>query len=251
MGNARLDSLEDLLADWRTAGMLERSAYQVMSSLDRRVALEPDDHFNAMIDALTSTPPSESDLALSAPEYFMRVCEAKNDFSFIYSSAPRSHVPGRSWRPEPGPMPTLLPWHSWGDGQGGELHATHLELHGMCPMARGPLSAAAVRFVKEWLESEGAAPAEAPAVERTLERLRQAGFTGCAEPIELEQGYFFPQRALEAGESVEVFIAAGIRWVHGSPGLLTVRIDGERVRVREVGVFIGALGLRRQSIHLE
>lgn len=247
----RLDSLEDLLADWRTAGQLERSAYQVMSSLDRRVALDPDDHFNAMIDALTSTPPGDGDLLLCAPEYFMRVCEAKQDFSFIYCAAPRSLISGRGWRPEPGPMPALLPWHSWGEGQWGELFATHVELHGMRPMARGPLGAEAVRFVNEWLDSDHAAPSDRPAAVRTLERLRLAGFSGWAEPIELEHGYFFPQRALAEGEEVEVFVAAGIRWVHGSPGLLATRVDGKRMRLREVGVFIGGPGPERQSIHLE
>ncbi|MEJ1962068.1 MAG: HET domain-containing protein [Gammaproteobacteria bacterium] len=156
----RLDSLEDLIADWLTASYQERSAYQAMSSMDRRFAQEPGDHFNAMLGAITATSPSADELSLPAAEYFMRVCEAKGDFSFIYSSAPRSDVAGRHWRPQPGPLPALLPWHSFGAGQSGVIHPTHVELNHMCRVPQGRMDQKATQFIENWLDSEGRHAAE-------------------------------------------------------------------------------------------
>jgi hypothetical protein len=73
-----------------------------------------------MIGAITSASMDDArDATLDPAEYFMRVCEAKGDYSFIYSTAPRSDVPGRSWRPIAGSLPAILCWHSFGDGQSG------------------------------------------------------------------------------------------------------------------------------------
>jgi hypothetical protein len=234
-----LDSLQDLIADWMTAGYLDRSAYQAMSSLHGRVARRPEDLVCAMIGALTPDAPSAADLALPAPEYFMQVCERKGDFSFIYSSAPRSDVSGRRWRPAVGPLPALLPWHSWGDGQTGRLQPNCVDLDLMYRCERGSVSPEAREFVQSWLESERRLPSGGDLVECTLERLRLGGFSGVGRPIELRNGYFLPQRPINEWESFEVFVAVGIRWVHGAPGLVVSTGTAERVRCLEVGVFVG------------
>src|SRR5437762_8777672 len=106
----RLDNLEDTIADWLTAAFAERPAYQAMSSMDRRTSERKEDYFNALIGAITAEPLRDrSATALHPAEYFMRLCEEKGDFSFIYSSAPRSNAPGRSWRPLAGPIPAIQP----------------------------------------------------------------------------------------------------------------------------------------------
>ena len=106
----RLDSLEDTIADWLTADFAKRSAYQAMSCMDRRTSERKEDYFNALIGAITAEPLRDpSATALHPAEYFMRLCEEKGDFSFIYSSAPRSNAPGRSWRPLAGPIPAIQP----------------------------------------------------------------------------------------------------------------------------------------------
>src|SRR5439155_12836775 len=129
----RLDSLEDTIADWMTANYEKRTAYQAMSCMDRRTSETKDDYFNALIGAITAEPLRDSSAtALHPAEYFMRVCEEKGDFSFIYSSAARSNAPGRSWRPLAGPIPAIQPWHSSGDGQSGHLHPGYLRLDNMC-----------------------------------------------------------------------------------------------------------------------
>jgi len=73
VAHPRLDSMEDLIADWMTAVYLERSAYQVMSSMDRRVSRVEKDHFHAMIGSITAELPGAADLSLPAAEYFMSV----------------------------------------------------------------------------------------------------------------------------------------------------------------------------------
>jgi hypothetical protein len=107
---------------------LERSAYQVMSAMVARFSEREEDYFNAMLGAITATPlHTPQDPPLQPAEYFMRVCEAKGDYSFIYSVAPRSQVRGRCWRPFAKSMVAILPWHSWGS-QSGSLLAWHPEL---------------------------------------------------------------------------------------------------------------------------
>jgi hypothetical protein len=247
----RLDSLEDLIADWMTAGYLDRSAYQAMCSLDRRIARQPEDHFNAMIGAITTDIPDGEDLSLPAAEYFMRVCEAKGDFSFIYSNAPRCEAPGRRWRPVSGALPALLPWHSWGDGQTGRLHPDHLQLDNMCPTAQTAMAAGAGEFIRTWLHSDHGLPTNEELVGRILQRLGQAGFSGCAEPVELQSGYFFPQRPLDRGDAFEVFVAGGIHWVHGAPAVAVSRGRSELLRFRDVGVFVGEPPSQGRVIQVE
>jgi hypothetical protein len=86
-----LDALEDLIADWLISDYTRRSAFQVMSNLDRRYTSEPPNYFYSMIGAIlqsTSTRrPSTTIAELS--ETLMIVCEEKNDFSFLYSTAAR------------------------------------------------------------------------------------------------------------------------------------------------------------------
>jgi hypothetical protein len=247
----RLDSLEDSIADWLTAAYLERTAYQVMSAMDRRISEQADDHFNAMIGAITTTPLDNlGDLPLHAAEHFMRVCEAKSDYSFIYCVAPRSAVPGRCWRPLAGPLPAVLPWHSYGVGQSGTPYPTHLQLSNMGRVTPAPVNSSARQIIMEWLESDNAGSAPGDIATRALARLREAGFSGCGEHLELESGFFFPQSPLLRQDGVVVVIAPGIRWVHGAPGLLLEQSATGIHPFCGVGVFVGALPDAGDSINV-
>ena len=236
----RLDSLEDLIADYLTAGYLERSAYQAMSAMDRRFAEQAEDHFHALLGAITAEPlDTQNDAVLHPAECFMRVCEAKGDYSFIYSNAPRSAVAGRRWRPVAGRLPAVFPWHSYGDGQTGALYPTHLRLDAMARLHIGAVDADAAQLVDEWLHSDNASASHAKVTEAVLERLRSGGFTGCGEYLQFEDGYFFPQSALPRDEEPVVVVATGVKWVHGAPALLLAATATNVHDFRDVGVFVG------------
>jgi hypothetical protein len=239
----RLDSLEDLIADWLAAPYAERLAYQVMSSMDRRVAEQADDRFNAMIGAISAEPmQSWADPGVHPADYFMRFCAAKGDYSFIYSSAPRSDEAGRGWRPAAGPLPAILPWHTFGVGQSAREYPEYLQLDGMCYLKSGPMTPAARRFIEVWLHGEGARCApDVDLIAPTLARLRLAGFSGTGDCIELESGLFFPQSALTSGQPGAVAVATGIRWIHGAPGLLLSDGGASIQQVRDLGVFVGVV----------
>jgi len=245
-----LDALEDLIADWMIGNYLERSAYQIMSSMDRRRSQQADDYFHAMLGALTATPPAAAEIRLSAAECFLQACEAKGDFSFIYSDAARNTAPGRRWRPLPLRLACILPWHTYGDGQPGVLTETHLELQGVCLLHRGVpapevLPAIRNRFMDQSFV-EGADPAKP-----ILVRLRAAGFTGCGRSIECEEGYFFPQ--LEpTDDGLAVFIAPGVRWAFGAAGLLAGpannRAGADRYEFHCAGAFVGRVPAADSSV---
>lgn len=246
----RLDSLEDTIADWMTANYEKRTAYQAMSSMDRRTSETKDDYFNALIGAITAEPLRDRGATgLHPAEYFMRLCEEKGDFSFIYSSAPRSNAGGRSWRPLAGPIPAIQPWHTFGDGQPGCLYPGYLRLDNMCRLTRGGVSPTADQFLTEWLAVSSGDSGSGNMPERVLTLLRQAGFAGHGDFIELEEGYFFPLMRNPIAD-LQIFVAAGIRWVHGGAGLITTQEDAGRRQFRDVGVFVGPHPKSNESINL-
>lgn len=237
----RLDSLEGLLGDYMTSDYLDRSAYQVMLSMDQRASERPDDRFNAMISALTATPNAScEDPPLHAAEYFMRVCEAKGDYSFIYSVAPRSEIPGRCWRPIAGSMPVVLPFHSHGSAQTGCQYPTHLQLNNMCRMTPGTANLDARNLIDWWVQVDHTDSSGGKITDVLLRRLRQVGFSGCGEHVELEAGYFFPQATLARVDETVVVVPMGVQWTFGAPGLLLGRTGIDDIhRFCGTGVFVG------------
>ena len=250
----RLDSLESLILGWMTANYLEKSAYQVMSDMELREAKFPKDRFYAMIGTITTTPAdSQSAQSVNPAEYFMQVCEAKGDYSFIYSTAPRSEIPGRCWRPIPDPREPLHPilsWSSYGERQSGCTYPTHLQLNNMCRLTIGSISPSARQFIKEWLQSDNTVSLSDTIQISIFCRLKDAGFSGCEKPLELKSGYFFPRSTITDLEKVFVVVATEVRWVHGAPGLL-VRDDGTDIyHYCGVGVFVGPVPQTGDSINI-
>jgi hypothetical protein len=248
----KLDCLEGLIGDYMTSDYLERSAYQVMSAVSPRFSEHPDDYFNAMIGAITTTPlESRDDLPLHPAEHFMRVCEAKGDYSFIYSVAPRGEVPGRCWRPLAGPLAAVLPWHSSGSAQPGCQYPTHLQLNNMCRMIPGTANSDARKLIDWWLQSDNTSSSAGKIADLLLERLRQASFSGCGEHLELESGYFFPQTTLTCADEIVVVVPADVGWTFGAPGLVIRRNGIDDIHnFCGVGVFVGRVPKVGNSINV-
>jgi len=230
-----LEAFEDLF-DYLTSVYEERSALQIMGDMDRRTQLRPEDHFYAMMGAVSRIPASSSGTS-DACEAFMRLCERKGDYSFIYSAAPRCSEPGRRWRPLSGHLPAVLQWQCGGGGQPGSVEEDGLVLSQLVTMEQGPATEAAKAFVFRWFQSlrcgEECRWADLPA--RILGALRLMGFTGGDAFWELPGGLFF---TTSVPKSVGSFVvSASLGWRFGAPGL-ALSSGGSAISYNP-GVFVG------------
>jgi hypothetical protein len=248
----RLNFLEMLIADYRIADYAERSAYHVMSVVDGRVAERVEDHYYAMVGAIKTTAMNvQGDDSLSPSEYFMRVCEAKGDYSFIYSLAPRSQVPGKRWRPIEGKFPAVLSGLLvFGGEQAGISAPTHLQLDNMCRLVPGSISPDGLKAAKWFMQRNSDDLSPDGIASGILERLTMIGFTGCGEYLEFENGFFFPQ--FKPARSNEFFVAipCGLHWVNGGPGLLLRANGTETFDFSDVGAFVGRVPKHGEPINV-
>jgi hypothetical protein len=224
-----------------------------MSAMYRRVSESEDDKFYAMVGAITATPLYDQDTRSVHPaEYFMRICESKGDYSFIYSTAPRSEISGKCWRPVIGQIHAIFPWHTYGKGQGqsGSIFPTHIQLNNMCRMTLGSLDLTARQFVEKIFQADNAVSSSDSISTIILRSLREAGFSGCGEHLELTGGYFFPQTPLTQVDEVLVVIATEVQWVFGAPGLLVKGNGFDINHFSGVGVFVGPIPKVGMSINI-
>ena len=234
----RLDGLESLIADWSTADYVERSAFAVMGAMATRQAQHRDEVLYAMIGAITTDIAGDDERTLPAGEYFLRVCERKGDFSYVFSTGERSSP---SWRPAGAYLNPVLAWPSSGSGQAGErIGGDTLQLRHMVPARAGRLGDAARRFLEGALPALGVEPGTtvegAPAA--ILSHLQHAGFEGCGRHVELDLGYLFPMRPIPTGGDWAVAIARDVFWPFGAPALV-VDQRADPAEVLDVGVFVG------------
>lgn len=236
-----LYNLEMLLADYMIADFAERSAYQVMSVMGQRVAERPEDYFYAMIGSITTKSSDFSASGVISPsEYFMRVCEAKGDFSFIFSTAPRSRVLGQRWRPVDDSLTAVLPsLLTFGGGEGGHPEATHLQLNNMFRLIPGAISEDGLKAASWFMDpdSKGLSPNIVAA--GILQRLRGLGFTGCGDYFEFETGFFFPTSKVDFSGDFFAIVSSDIHWVTGGPGLILRSNDTDIDDFHDVGAFVG------------
>ncbi|MCG2745738.1 MAG: HET domain-containing protein [Desulfobacteraceae bacterium] len=246
----KLDNFQTLIADYRSSEYSERTAYQVMSAMHSRLAERADDYFYAMIGAVTKfTIDINGAEHLSPSEYFMRACEAKRDFSYIYNIAPRNGASGKHWRPVEGKFQPVVPGQLiFGSGQAGCVMPTHIRLDNMCRVGTGTISAngrKAVLFLlpkdREYLTSQAIA-------EATLDWLRRAGFSGCGEYFELESGFFFPQSMPNIHEDYFIAVSPGVEWGNGCPGLLLYPDKADINHFLSVGAFVGRVPKGTESL---
>lgn len=254
-----LDSLENIIGELTVAmsmGQAARPAYQVLSEMYRRTSamkskLEAD-HFYVMIGALTTEPlDSRINRPLHMAEYFMQVCEAKGDYSFIYSIAPRSKAPGKCWRPVVGQiLPLTLRLNVYGNGQSGHLNEKFLQLDNMCRIQPGVVNSAAIKAIGAFLESNITELSSSDMADAILERLRQKGFSGGGEYLELENGYFFPQSKFTRSDELFVAISPDVQWTNGGPGLLLRTNATDINQFCDVGAFVGKFPKGGESINV-
>jgi hypothetical protein len=236
-----LDSLEDLILDWKISMPEERSAYRVMCGMEGRSAAQPEDFFYAMVGAITpSSRDVPSDPDVHPAEFFMRVCEARGDYSFVFATAPRAETPGRRWRPatvdrfEP-----VFPWTSFGEGQSGTIYPTHIQLDGIWLATSRNVAPAAEQYLAKWLNDGGTHSLAEVMPTRILKRLRDAGFSGCGEHLELENGYFFPHSPAPRSGEILIAVSTGVRMPQGAPGLLLKPGHSGIYEYCGVGMFVG------------
>lgn len=239
----RLENLQITIAGHRLAEFTALSAYQVMSAMQQGDIARELDRIYAMIATITDLPSDNpDDASLHPAEYFMQVCEAKGDYSFIFCTAPRSALQGKGWRPVADQMqPVLSGLLASGSGLSGCMKETHLQLNNMCRMNPGRLNTV-TKSIGNFLQ------VNIPVA--ILEQLRQKGFTGCGEYLELENGYFFPHSSFTRSKDLFVVASEDVQWTHGAPGLL-LRSNGTDInQFCDIGVFIGRLPKVGESVNV-
>ncbi|KAM5515414.1 hypothetical protein FOXYSP1_06381 [Fusarium oxysporum f. sp. phaseoli] len=250
-------ALEDLMADYELSDFSQRSALQVLSNLDRRYCQDSMDFFYSLIGSITSeiiARPASLTIA-EVCETFIHICEKKNDFSFIYTSAPRNNRPGgRRCYPIAGPIHSILPWHSWGERQRGKLDQSGLSLEAMISLEPSTtLGSAGKTFILQW---QTTIPARLPdqldgdsdlcIAIRTFAILQLMLFGGSVTHVLTSHGIFFPEEPVE-GIS-KVLVSTDIVWTFGAPGLVKAYSENE-VRYMP-GVFVGQLVIDIASLIL-
>lgn len=239
----RLDSLQVMMAEHRLVEYTGRCAYQVMSAMHQRYAEREEDRIYAMIGAITDLPSDSVDDASNHPaEYFMRACEAKGDYSFIYCIAPRSDEQGRRWRPIAGEIPPVLSGVLVaGSGHAGSLKPTHLQLENMCRLKQSAINPDGLKSTRAFLQGDSTNLSPDDIAAAILARLRQKGFSGCGDYVELESGFFFPQSKFTRSDKIFVAISPDMNWTNGAAGLLLCSNGTDINQFCDVGVFVGRL----------
>ena len=226
-----LSALEDACADWFIGMPTERSMLTCLTGINGRQS-DPRDPANvvyALFGALTTVPcwgatdESVSDLTEKA----MHICEAKADFSHIFTANPRSS--SRRWRPDGhGNLVPILQWHSYGSRQGGFLSDDRVTLRDMVRLEIGRLPSDDITTrVSQWTSDfDGIATNEAGAssvsVPRLVSVLRSIRWTGCEQVRTCEQGYILLQYEVSEGQSIEAFVSTVVRWTFGCPGIARI-----------------------------
>lgn len=266
-----LNVLEDTLLDNTISGYLERPALNILSNISMRSfdRMFPQNRLLACIGALTKEaswgPPSSSLDELA--EKIMGICEAKGDYSFVFTADRRSEENGERWRPstassEHGDGPShLVPVINWyvhsepfGETQRGRSDEHGFWLENMVPLRLAEkMNADAEIELNKLLW--GFADIENPTLNRKgifgtddrkeegnaalIRFLRQIGFRGYCEPLVCETGLFFSQEDLHDVKGVDVFAARSVAYYFGAPGLARWRTHlGGEVRFC-AGVFVG------------
>jgi len=190
----------------------------------------------------------------SSSEYFMKICEAKGDYSFVYSIAPRSKIDGRRWCPVEGKFPLVLPEPLiFGKGQPGNIQATHIQLDNMYRLVPRTIGFDGLRTIKTYLEKRTKAnhySSSNEVAKATLELLRSREFSGCGAYIELENGFFFTQSNTVISEGMFVAISIDVHWQGGAPGILLCSNETGINDFCDVGAFIGRIPKDGESINV-
>lgn len=236
----RLDAFEDLIGDQMLAAYGQRSAYLVMSSMDRRLAGDPKNRSYAMIGAMTQDVSNVHPVDPS--EAFMTICDAKNDYSYIFSSEERDGDPSKRWRPAPGMLRAIFPWHSWGLAQRARHDADGIWLEDMLSLTPSSIMGdKGKEEILRWIKQLGVqARRNAPIGESLYSIISTAGFSGSESYLTTTEGLFFPQHPLAGTDNVKILVSTQVRFVFGAPALAAVAA-GEETASYVPGLFAGSV----------
>ena len=232
-----LNALETILADWQIADYTRRSALGIFTSMAFKRNPDPENYFYAILGSLTR---SRQQLVWNAgqnlAEKVMDICESKNDFSYIYTVAPRDTEPGRQWRPQavldpagvtsiPAVLRPILAWHTWGETQDGHYDEGGLRLHGMTIMSLSPSAGnSEKKSIAGWLHQPALQDAQdAVLATAVYTAVSSVGFEGKGTPIIVSGGYVFPLQTVERETIARILVSNQIRWSMGAPGLVHVK----------------------------
>ena len=234
----RLDAFEDLIGDLMLGDYGQRSAYLVMSSMDRRLAQDPKNRFYAMIGVMTQDVQNVRHADL--PEEFMALCDAKNDYSYIFSSEERDADPSKRWRPAPGMLRTIFPWHSWGMAQRAHHDAAGIWLEDMLSLTpSSTMGDKGMKVILRWMRAMGVQARHDDTVGEILfSIISKAGFSGSESYLTTTEGLFFPQHPLADTDNVNILVSTQVRFVFGAPALAAVTAGGENASYVP-GLFVG------------
>ncbi|KAL3264729.1 hypothetical protein ABHI18_000434 [Aspergillus niger] len=252
-----LDAFDDLVSDWRISDYTERSAFQVMSNLDRRQVSEQKNYYYSMIGSIHKQP-LERPPGLSMEgliETTMQLCEQKSDYSFIFCTASRDNTPGRRWRPSREKLSSILPWFSSGSRQSGRHDSAGLWLERVICLQ--PLEIPTPTVSEEeinwnWLKelpdfiSKRARGRPRQTVEQDIPDLLAAlGFKGKRDFLRTDTGVFYPLEMPPSHSTPEVISSSEVYWMFGSPGL--VRWKDRGTFTYSPGVYIGTVNRSQVS----
>lgn len=265
-----LNALEDTLADRQMVGYLELPALSILSNMTTR-RFDVDFPKNRILASLGVV---HKEVSWGKPsttidelaEKFMLVCEAKNDYSFIFTSDERDETHGLRWRPrakqignkslKPAHLVPIVSFYGWsepfGEMQGGRRDSEGLWLETMAPVSPCVfLNRKALEHLELWLY--GTKDPTSRTTSNTgffgwnkgvedisgsmFMALKSIGFTGSSASIMCESGMFFCQISLDGKEGVEIFVSTTLRWMFGAPGLARWK-EGE-IKKYSAGVFTG------------
>jgi len=172
----------------------------------------------------------------------MALCERKNDYSFIYSSAPRDIRPGKRWRPQPGPMKPILAWHCFGERAKGYYNS---EGFWLCDMAHVQQTNVLSETGKLNIAEHFAQGLDM--TDQSLEmiadlafgKLKSIGFTGSDQYTILADGLYFPQTPLTMDYDTTILVSGNIKWSIGAPGLALYH-DGQELIDCIPGAYVGS-----------
>jgi hypothetical protein len=230
----RIDKMEELLAESEIFEHVGRPVFQIISAMAHRNATVTADHFHAMVGLVSKTLINPSLQSGTTPaDYFMELCAANNDFSFMFCTNERSTIMGRKWRPTSTASsltPVVTRLLVSGNGMAGSIKESHIELQNMaCFKTKKP---------NPVLSAVGAFT-QIPLANEVLSILRAKDFQGHGQQIEVEHGYFFPFSPTPNPNGLIVAICLDVTFTQGAPGIL-LRPKGDDVyEFCDVGVFVG------------
>lgn len=229
-----VDRLVNIGLDRQLSGATySRSVFQSFSSLDRRFVESDRNFFWGLYGAITqeAVPANRSSTLSDLYGFLFEVCEKKNDFSFIYTTAERSTKPGKTFYPAQSQIHSILTWATDGNYQTARETDEGIELDGMITLEqKTALGQRGEDFIADWFSSgiPGVMDngSDASVASKALKIIQMVGYAGSEDPIFTDDGIFFPQWVVPYSNATDmptVLVTSQLGWSFGSPGFAKVQ----------------------------